>query len=65
MLHPMHSRISSSRPDSILLGKKGSAMEGLAAPIRSKTPRETCETIESGEVNRPTPTMGLLVSVLA
>ena len=35
MLQPMHSRMSSVRPSSILLGRKGSAMEGRAAPMRS------------------------------
>ncbi len=35
MLQPMHSRISSSRPSSILFGKNGSAIDGRAAPIKS------------------------------
>src|SRR3984957_6196687 len=64
MLHPMHSRISCSRPSLILLGRNGSAMEGLAPPIKSRMPRLTCETITSGEVNRPTPTTGRLVNCL-
>ncbi len=38
MLQPMHSRISSGWPDWILFGRKGSAIDGLAAPIRSNTP---------------------------
>ena len=42
MLQPMHSRMSSSRPSSIFCGRKGSAIEGRAAPIRSSTPRRTC-----------------------
>ena len=36
MLHPMHSRMSSSRPSSILRGRNGSAIDGRAAPIRSR-----------------------------
>src|SRR5690625_1851780 len=59
MLHPIHSLMSSSRPSLILLGKNGSAIEGRAAPIRSKTPDWIWRTISSGEVNRPTPTTGL------
>ncbi len=62
MLQPMHSRMSSKRPSSIFLGRKGSAIEGRAAPIISSTPRSICETITSGEVKRPTPTTGLVVS---
>ena len=50
MLQPMHSRISSSRPSSIFFGRKGSAIDGRAAPIRSITPRRIAETIASGEV---------------
>ena len=64
MLQPMHSRMSSSRPSSILFGMKGSAIEGRAAPIRSRMPDFTCRTIASGEVKRPTATTGLLVSAL-
>ena len=60
----MHSRISSSRPSSIFLGKKGSAIDGRAAPIRSSIPLLICRTISSGEVKRPTPTTGLDVSGL-
>ena len=63
MLHPMHSRISSSRPSSIFFGRNGSAIDGRAPPIRSSTPRLTIDTIVSGEVNRPTPTTGLSVTV--
>src|SRR5215510_10372564 len=62
MLQPIHSRISSIRPSLILVGKNGSAIEGLAAPIRSITPRWIAETIESGDVYRPTPTTGLVVN---
>ena len=61
MLQPMHSRMSSSRPSSIFFGRKGSEMEGRAAPMRSSTPRRICDTIASGEVNRPTPTTGFVV----
>ena len=38
MLQPMHSRMSSSRPSSILRGRNGSAIEGRAAPMKSSTP---------------------------
>ncbi len=38
MLQPMHSRMSSSRPSEILVGRKGSAIEGRAAPMMSSTP---------------------------
>ena len=62
MLQPMHSRMSSMRPSSILRGRKGSAIEGRAAPMKSITPRLICDTIASGEVNLPTPTTGLLVN---
>ena len=64
MLQPMHSRMSSSRPSSIFFGRNGSAIEGRAAPIRSRMPRRTCDTIVSGEVKRPTPTTGFVVSFL-
>ena len=59
MLQPMHSRISCSRPSLILRGRKGSAIDGRAPPMRSRTPRRICDTIVSGEVKRPTPTTGL------
>ena len=64
MLQPMHSRMSSARPASILAGKNGSAIDGRAAPMKSRTPRLICDTIASGEVNRPTPTTGLFVTRL-
>ena len=64
MLQPMHSRISSSRPSSIFLGKNGSAIDGRAAPIRSSMPRLIWLTISSGDVKRPTPTTGLEVNGL-
>ena len=38
MLQPMHSRMAPILPWRILSGRKGSAMDGLAAPIRSSTP---------------------------
>ena len=38
MLQPMHSRIVSSRPSRILLGRNGSAIEGRAAPMGSRNP---------------------------
>ena len=62
MLQPMHSRISSSRPSSILRGRNGSAIDGRAAPIRSHAPLRTIEAIRSGSVSRPTPTIGLAVA---
>ena len=61
MLQPMHSRMSSGRPSSILRGRNGSAMDGRAAPIRSSTPWRTIRTMVSGEVKRPTPTTGFVV----
>ena len=64
MLQPMHSRIASIAPVSILRGRNGSAMDGRAAPIRSITPSRICLTMVSGEVKRPTPTTGLFVTCL-
>ena len=64
ILQPMHSRMSSTRPSSILRGSHGSAIEGLAQPIKSSRPELSCRTMTSGEVKRPTPTTGLLVSDL-
>ena len=62
MLQPMHSRISSTRPSSIFVGRNGSAIEGRAAPIMSSTPRRIWLTMVSGEVNQPTPTTGFVVT---
>ena len=62
MLQPMHSRMSSMRPSSIFFGRKGSAIDGRAAPMKSRMPRWIWRTIVSGEVKRPTPTTGLVVS---
>ncbi len=62
MLQPMHSRMSPTRPSSILRGIHGSAMFGRAAPIRSHTPDSTISAIRSGVVRRPTPTIGLAVA---
>ena len=62
ILQPMHSRMSSTRPSSIFLGKNGSAMEGLAQPIKSSVPERIILVITSGEVKRPTPTIGLSVN---
>ena len=62
MLQPMHSRISSSRPSSILRGRNGSAIDGRAAPIRSHAPLRMIAAIRSGSVSRPTPTIGLAVA---
>ena len=61
MLQPMHSRMSSGRPSSILRGRYGSAMEGRAAPMKSRMPWRIMRTMVSGEVKRPTPTTGLEV----
>ena len=49
-LQPMHSRMSSIRPSSILRGRNGSAIEGRAAPIMSTIPFSTIETMRSGLV---------------
>jgi hypothetical protein len=65
MLQPMHSRMSSQRPSSILTGRNGSAIEGRAEPIRSSTPSVIMRTIVSADVNRPTPTTGLVVSAFS
>ena len=62
MLQPMHSRMSPRRPSSIFLGIHGSAMLGRAAPIRSHTPDSMISAIRSGDVSRPTPTIGLVVA---
>ena len=62
MLQPMHSRMSSSRPCSIFSGRNGSAIDGRAAPMKSSTPSRIIRTIVSGDVKRPTPTTGLVVS---
>ncbi len=62
ILQPIHSRMSSNRPSLILFGRNGSAIDGRAAPIKSSVPEVICLTMASGDVNRPTPTMGLSVS---
>ncbi len=62
MLQPMHSRISSTRPSSILRGRNGSAIDGRAAPIRSHTPLRTISAMRSGSVSRLTPTIGFAVA---
>ena len=43
MLQPMHSRISSLRPSAILRGRNGSAIDGRAAPMKSRMPRRICD----------------------
>ncbi len=63
-LQPMHSRMSSCRPSSILRGRKGSAIEGRAAPMKSSVPLVIMVAMVSGEVKRPTPTTGLPVTFL-
>ena len=60
MLQPMHSRISSSRPASIFFGRNGSAIEAGGADHRGC--RADLDTMASGEVKRPTPTTGFVVS---
>ena len=64
MLQPMHSRMSSGRPSSIFLGRKGSAIEGRAAPMRSAAPLLMISTMSSGLETRPTPTTGTAVTSL-
>ena len=64
MLQPIHSRISSNLPSSIFFGRKGSAIDGRAAPIKSTIPSLICANIVSGDVKRPTVTTGLDVSFL-
>ncbi len=63
-LQPMHSRISSNAPFLIFSGRNGSAIEGLAAPMRSNAPDATRASMWSGDVKRPTPTTGLPVTRL-
>ena len=58
MLQPIHSRISSMRPSSILRGRNGSAIDGRAQPMKSNRPCLIIRAITSGEVKRPTPTTG-------
>ena len=53
MLQPMHSRMSSGRPSSIFLGRKGSAMEGRAAPMMSHWPALMTPTMSSGTGEAP------------
>ncbi len=59
MLQPMHSRISSTRPSEILVGRNGSAIDGRAAPMMSSTPARINPTMSSGLVRRPLPTTGM------
>ena len=42
----------------------GSAIDGRAAPTKSSTPSRTIRAIRSGDVKRPTPTTGFVVSCL-
>ena len=44
------------RPSSIFFGRKGSAIDGRAAPMKSTMPRLTWDSMVSGEVKRPTVT---------
>ena len=50
MLQPMHSRMSSLRPSSIFFGRKGSAIAGRAAPMKSTMPDVTARSMASGLV---------------
>lgn len=59
---PVHSRISSVRPSAIFCGKKGSAIDGRAAPMRSNLPDRMVDAIRSGSVIRATPTIGFAVA---
>ena len=58
MLQPMHSRMSSLRPSSIFFGRKGSAIDGRAAPMMSHWPALMTPTMSSGLVKRPLLTTG-------
>src|ERR1700694_4592222 len=42
ILQPMHSRMSSTRPSEILVGRNGCAAEGGAGPVRPRTPAAVC-----------------------
>ena len=64
-LQPMHSRMSSRRPSSILRGRNGSEIDGRAAPMMSHCPELMASSITSGSVKRPTLTHGLSVCCLA
>ena len=61
----MHSLISSILPSEIFNGKNGSAIDGLAAPIKSWEPALNNSAILSGDVNLPTATTGFFVKDLA
>ena len=64
MLQPMHSRMSSRRPSSILRGSHGSEIEGRHVAMMSREPDSIASTIRSGFVNRPTPSTGFLATPL-
>jgi len=64
MLQPMHSRMSSSLPSSIFLGRKGSEIEGRQVAMMSSLPELMASTIRSGLVQRPTPSTGFLETSL-
>ena len=49
------------RSSRIFVGRNGSAIDGRAAPMKSRMPLRICRTIVSGDVNLPTLTTGLLV----
>ena len=52
MLQPMHSRMSSRRPSSILRGSHGSEMDGRQVAMMSSEPDSIASTIRSGFVKR-------------
>jgi hypothetical protein len=64
MLHPMHSRMSSSRPSSIFFGRNGSEIEGRQVAMMSSLPELIASTIKSGLVKRPTPSTGFFETFL-
>ena len=64
MLQPMHSRMSSMRPSSIFFGQERVGDRGPRGADQVEDAAPTMRTIVSGEVKRPTPTTGLVVSCL-
>ena len=64
MLQPMHSRMSSRRPSSILRGSQGSEMDGRQVAMMSSEPDSMASTMRSGLVKRPTPRTGFFATPL-
>ncbi len=62
MLQPMHSRMSSRRPSSILRGSHGSEIDGRHVAMMSREPDSIASTITSGFVKRPTPRTGFFAT---